>query len=206
MRYLALGDSYTIGEGVAEHERWPNQLVAMLRATHPDLEDAHIIARTAWTTDELADAIDAEKLREKFDLVTLLIGVNDQYRSRPVTSFATEFAPLLQRAIGFARKRPERVITLSIPDWGATSFAKGRDRDRIAAELDAYNQRARALTSSAGAQWVDITGVSRAMQNSPALAAPDGLHPSGSMYRRWAELVLPVATDAISATGTKRRR
>lgn len=198
MRYLALGDSYTIGEGVAAHERWPNQLVALLREREVDVEDPHLIAQTAWTTDELSDAIDAEHLRDKFDLVTLLVGVNDQYRSRPVSSFAREFGPLLLRAKGFANRRASRVIALSIPDWGATPFARGRDRALIAREIDIYNARAQELTNAAGARWVDITGITRAMQDAPELAAPDGLHPSGAMYGQWAELLLPLVLNAVA--------
>ena len=198
MRYLALGDSYTIGESVAEHERWPNQLVALLRQRDLTVEDPHLIAQTAWTTDELSDAIDAEHLRDKFDFVTLLVGVNDQYRSRPVASFASEFAPLLLRAKGFANRRPSRVIALSIPDWGATPFANGRDRKLIARDIDAYNSRAQELTAAAGAHWVDITGITRAMQDAPELVAPDGLHPSGAMYRQWAHVVEPVVLTALA--------
>lgn len=199
MRYLALGDSYTIGEGVAEQDRWPNQLVRLLRARDVDIEDPLLIACTAWTTDELSDAIDAEHLREKFDLVSLLVGVNDQYRSRPVTPFASEFESLLRRAKGFAGRRTSRVIVLSIPDWGATPFAEGRDRALIAREVDAYNARAQELATAAGARWVDITGVTRQMQHTPALAAPDGLHPSAEMYRQWAELLVPVALSVLAA-------
>ena len=198
MRYLALGDSYTIGEGIAEEDRWPHQLVRMLRSRGVDIEDPLFIARTAWTTDELSDAIDAEHLREKFDLVSLLIGVNDQYRSRPVTSFASEFESLLRRAKGFARRNASRLIALSIPDWGATPFAEGRDRVLIAGEIDAYNARAQELTEAAGARWVDITEATRQMQHVPSLAAPDGLHPSAEMYRQWAELLVPVALSALT--------
>jgi len=198
VRYLALGDSYTIGEGIAEEDRWPHQLVRMLRLQGVDIEDPLFIARTAWTTDELSDAIDAEHLREKFDLVTLLIGVNDQYRSRPVTSFASEFESLLRRAKGFARRNASRLIALSIPDWGATPFAEGRDRVLIAGEIDAYNARARELTEAAGARWVDITEATRQMQHVPSLAAPDGLHPSAEMYRQWAKLLVPVALSVLT--------
>lgn len=198
MRYLALGDSYTIGEGIADQDRWPHQLVRMLRARDVAIEDPLFIAQTAWTTDELSDAIDAEHLRDKFDLVSLLIGVNDQYRSRPVTSFATEFEVLLRRAKGFARRRASRVVALSIPDWGATPFAEGRDRALIAREIDAYNSKAQELATAAGARWVDITEATREMQHTPSLAAPDGLHPSAEMYRRWAELLMPVALSALA--------
>ena len=204
MRYLALGDSYTIGEGVADHERWPDQLVQLLRERDVNVEDPHIIARTAWTTDELSDAIDSDKPRGKYDLVTLLVGVNDQYRSRPVQSFATEFELLLRRAKGFAGRRASRVIAISIPDWGATPFAEGRDRARIARDVDAYNSRARELATATGTRWVDVTDITRRMQDSPALAAPDGLHPSGAMYRQWAELLMPVALAALRLHATAR--
>lgn len=204
MRYLALGDSYTIGEGVADHERWPNQLVRLLRERDVKIEEADIMARTAWTTDELSDAITANKPQGKYDLVTLLIGVNDQYRSRPVASFATEFGLLLRRAKGFAGRRASRVIAISIPDWGATPFATGRDRALIARNIDAYNESANALATAAGVRWVDITGITRRMQDSPALAAPDGLHPSGAMYREWAELLTPVALSALTLRATAR--
>lgn len=198
MRLLAFGDSYTIGEGVADQERWPNQLADMLRARQIDVEDPRIVARTAWTTDELADAMAAENLRGPYDLVTLLIGVNDEYRSRPVPSFASEFALLLQRCIGFAGRRAARVIAISIPDWGATPFAQGRDRALITREIDAYNVRGRELAIAAGVSWIDVTAASREMQSDTALVVADGLHPSGEMYRRWAELILPVAISALS--------
>lgn len=196
-RFLALGDSYTIGEGVAEQERWPNHFVQLLRARGVEIADPHIIARTAWTTDELSDAIDAENPKGPYDLVALLVGVNDEYRSRPVQSFATEFALLLRRAKAFAGNEKARTIAISIPDWGATPFAEGRDRALIASEVDTYNKRAAELAGAAGVRWVDITGISRDMQTDPLLVAADGLHPSGEMYRRWAELILPVALSAL---------
>jgi lysophospholipase L1-like esterase len=196
---LALGDSYTIGEGVTDPERWPNHLVRLMRGRHIGIDDPHIIARTAWTTDELSDAIDAESPRGPYDLVSLLVGVNDQYRGRPVRSFAAEFEALLRRARGLAGRRSARVIAISIPDWSASPFAEGRDRDLISREITAYNVRARELADAAGARWVDITDASRNMQHDPALIATDGLHPSGEMYRRWAELILPVAVTALTA-------
>jgi lysophospholipase L1-like esterase len=198
-RFLALGDSYTIGEGVTEAERWPNHLCAMLRAQGHQIADPVILARTAWTTDELFDAIAEAGLRGSFDLVSLLVGVNDQYRARPVAGFVSEFAHLLDRAKRFARKRSSRILVVSIPDWGATPFAEGRDRVLITREIEAYNQAARAQAEKAGANWIDVTAISRGMMTDPALVAPDRLHPSGEMYRRWAEQVLPVATGALAA-------
>jgi lysophospholipase L1-like esterase len=197
-RYLALGDSYTIGEGVSDQEAWPNQLVRLLVERGVDIGPAHIIARTAWTTDELSDAIDAERPRSPFDLVTLQIGVNDQYRSRPIPPFASEFAALLKRARGFGANRASRVIAVSIPDWSATPYAEGRDRSRIAAEIESYNQRARELAEAAKVAWVDVTEISRAMLTDPTLVAVDGLHPTGAMYKLWAERVLPVALMALN--------
>lgn len=204
MRFLALGDSYTIGEGVAESERWPNHLVRLLRARGVEIADPHIIARTAWTTDELSDAIAAEKPRGPYDLVSLLVGVNDQYRGRPVQSFDGEFAALLRRAKTFAKKRASRVIAVSIPDWGASPFAEGRNRDLISREIAIYNASARQLTDTAGARWVDVTAISRRMKHDPALIAGDGLHPSGEMYRQWAHEILPVAVAALTPEKGKR--
>jgi lysophospholipase L1-like esterase len=197
-RYLALGDSYTIGEGVTDEDCWPNQLVALLRAQDVEIGNAHIVARTAWTTDELSDAIESEGPRGPFDLVTLLIGVNDQYRSRPVSSFASEFALLLRRAKKFGRNTSARTIAISIPDWGATPFAEGRDRALIAKEIAAYNQCAQELATAAAAHWIDVTEISRAMLTDPSLVAVDGLHPTAAMYRRWAEHVLPTALQILA--------
>ncbi len=198
LRYLALGDSYTIGEGVEDQERWPTVLVAMLASRGILVGPPHYVAQTAWTTDELSDAIDAARPAGPFDLVTLLIGVNDQYRARPVTAFTGEFTVLVKRAIAFAGARPERTIVVSIPDWGATPFAAGRDRDLIGREVGAYNARAEDIARRLGAHWVDVTEASRAMLTDDTLVATDGLHPTGAMYRRWAERVAPVAERALA--------
>lgn len=198
-RFLALGDSYTFGEGVAEAERWPNQLTQLLRARQIALDDPELIARTAWTSDELSDAIAGLTTERPYDLVSLLVGVNDQYRGRAVQSFVGGFSQLLRRARTLAGRRPSRVIAISIPDWGATPFAEGRDRELIAREIDAYNERARDVTKSLGAHWVNLTDISRRMRADASLIAPDGLHPSGRMYREWAEIILPIAESVLSA-------
>jgi lysophospholipase L1-like esterase len=177
-RFLALGDSYTIGEGVTPEERWPNQL----RIGEPE-----IIARTGWTTGELSAAIDAASLQSPYDLVTLLIGVNNQYRGRGVEEYRREFAALLRRAIELAGGKPSRVIVVSIPDWGVTPFAAGRDRAAIAREIDSFNAVNRAEAWRAGARYADITPISR---QKPELVASDGLHPSGAMYAEWARAIL----------------
>ena len=194
LAYLALGDSYTIGEGVEDAGRWPVQLAARLRATGIALADPRIIATTGWTTDELAAAMDAAEPLGAWDFVSLLIGVNNQYRGRPVDDYATEFQRLLQRAVALAGGRADRVLVLSIPDWGGTpfAFASGRDRPAIAAALDAYNAAAREACATAGAAFVDITGISRA-PDTAGLLAEDGLHPSAAQYARWTDAALPVA-------------
>ena len=193
--FLALGDSYTIGESVPEADRWPVQLAQMLRKEKLDIGDPTIIAKTGWTTDELSAAIDAAKIDDKrFDLVTLLIGVNNQYRGRPGDEYREQFRALLSRAIRFARADAKHVIVLSIPDWGVTPFAEGRDRAQIAREIDRFNEIAREETERAGAHYVDVTPVSR---ESKSELAEDGLHPSGAMYTRWAALALPVARSVL---------
>lgn len=181
-RYLALGDSYTIGESVAPADRFPHQLARELGIAEPQ-----IIAKTGWTTDELNAAIDAANPRGPFDLVTLLIGVNNQYRGRDAEQYRGEFAVLLQRAIGFAGGDPKKVIVVSIPDWGVTPFAEGRDRATIASEIDRYNAVNREEAARAGANYVDITPISRG--GDPALVADDKLHPSGKQYTEWVKLI-----------------
>jgi lysophospholipase L1-like esterase len=194
LSWLALGDSYTIGEGVAEGSRWTSRLAASLRREHLPLDDPRVIARTGWTTDELAAAMDAAEPLGQWDVVTLLIGVNNQYRGRPVAQYAREFAALLARAIKLARGRSDRVLVLSIPDWGVTPFAaaEGRDRTRIAQDLDACNNAARATCALHRVAFLDITGVSRALGGAPSMLAADGLHPSAAMHAEWAALALPV--------------
>jgi lysophospholipase L1-like esterase len=189
-RFLALGDSYTIGESVAEGERWPNQLAALLRAEGMAVGDPQIIARTGWTTDELSKAIDDAGPKGPFQLVTLLIGVNNQYRGRDAAEYRRHFSELLDRAIAFAGGDPKKVIVVSIPDWGVTPFAKDRQPEKIAGEIDRFNAINREETARAKARYVDVTTVSRLRAG---LIAGDGLHPSGEMYTEWAKLVLPHA-------------
>lgn len=203
LRYLALGDSYTIGEGVPTDGRWPMQLAARLREDGRAVDPPRIVATTGWTTDELASALDAaEPLGHDWDLVSLLIGVNDQYRGRPVADYAPAFAALLDRAIGYAGGRAERVVVLAIPDWGVTPFAaaSGRDRATIAREIDAYNATAARLCAERGVAFVDIAPVSRARGDEPAMLADDGLHPSAALYAEWTHLALPAARRALSDT------
>lgn len=200
IRYLALGDSYTIGEGIDEPGRWPLQLAARLRADGLALEPPRILARTGWTTGELSAAMDAAEPLGQWDFVSLLIGVNNQYRGLPLTEYAREFEALLARAIALAGARAERVLVLSIPDWGVTPFARRELRSprRIAAELDACNATAAELCRARGIAFVDITGISRDASDAPAMLADDGLHPSAAQYARWVDAALPVARALLA--------
>ena len=198
--YVALGDSYSIGEGVEEAARWPMQLAHALRTDDIALADPRIIAMTGWTTDELATAMDEAEPLGEWDVVSLLIGVNDQYRGRDVDDYIGGFTPLLQRAIALADGRPRRVFVLSIPDWGVTPFAResGRNLQQIADELDAYNAAARTICIAHDVAFINITQVSRELGAHPNMLADDGLHPSASMYAEWTQLALPVARELLT--------
>lgn len=201
MKFLALGDSYTIGESVPETERWPVQLTALLRARGLNIDAPEIIAKTGWTTDELAAAIERANPQPPYDLVSLLIGVNNQYRGWSQDTYRAEFAALLQQAIAFAGGDPRRVIVLSIPDWGVTPFGendlRGRTPQQISAEITLFNAINREETAKAGAPYVDITPISLGAKTDPTLLAPDQLHPSGKMYGLWAEEALPIVLEAL---------
>lgn len=199
--FLALGDSYTIGEGVPESERWPVQLAARLLAEGIDVADPMIVAKTGWTTDELAAAMDAEVFAPPYALVTLLVGVNNQYRGRSLDEYRAQFLGLLHRAVDLAGGDASCVVVVSIPDWGVTPFARneGRDAREVTAQIDAFNAEARVEVERAGAHWVDVTGISRSVDAREELVA-DGLHPSGAQYTRWVEAILPVART-IARTG-----
>jgi lysophospholipase L1-like esterase len=189
-RFLALGDSYTIGEGVAPEKRWPSQLVRILGARGSTVEEPDIIAQTGWTSDELERGISARDPRGPYSLVTLLIGVNDQYRGRQLAGFRLELGRLAARAVALAGDDPRRAILISIPDWGVTPFADGRDRDAIAISIDAFNAAVRTAAARAGAHFVDITPISRAH---PRAVVADGLHPDASVHAAWADALAGTA-------------
>ena len=184
--YLALGDSYTIGEQVPFAQNFPNQTIQLLKKAGSAFYDAEIIAKTGWTTDELDAAIDAANISKPYDVVSLLIGVNNQYRGMPVKNFKIEFEHLLQRAIQFANNKPKHVFVLSIPDWGVTPFADGRDSRKIATEIDAYNTVCEASAKQFQANFINITVSQREDGNNKEFLATDGLHPSGKEYKKWA--------------------
>ncbi len=199
--YLALGDSYTIGEGVPAEGTWPFQLVAALHTRGITLNDPYIIATTGWSTDELAAAIDADPPQGPFALVSLLIGVNNQYRGRPLAEYRQQFEQLLQRAIALAGENAARVLVLSIPDWGMTPFARehGRDAATIAREIDDFNAAALACCGDYGVAFIDITPASREHGAEATMLVDDGLHPSAAMYQRWAEQAVPIAAGLLRA-------
>ena len=197
LTYLALGDSYTIGEGVDAGDRWPVRLSETLVGEGIPTWSPLIVAQTGWTTDELMDGIDQAHIDPPFDLVSLLIGVNNQYRGWDTAVFRTEFSDLLDRAETFAGNDPGRVLVLSIPDWGVTPFAEGRDRATISAEIDAFNSIKKEVTEKRGILFIDITGISRLAENDESLLAGDGLHPSGKMYWMWVEKIIPVLIQQL---------
>ncbi|MGA0557164.1 SGNH/GDSL hydrolase family protein [Larkinella sp. VNQ87] len=197
--YLALGDSYTIGESVPDADRWSVQLAGLLRKDGVDVADPDIIARTGWTTAELSEAIQKSGNQKTYGLVSLLIGVNNQYRGQDTDRYRTEVRALLQTARRFAGNSPNRVFVLSIPDWGVTPFAagSGRDRQQIAREIDAFNAVAQDECRKASIAYIDITPTSRAAAGDRSQIADDDLHFSGKQYRLWAEQALPVVKTLL---------
>ncbi|PJK12731.1 lysophospholipase [Lysobacteraceae bacterium NML120232] len=196
---LALGDSYTIGEGVAEAERWPQQLARALRSHGLEL-DVQTIARTGWSTDELAQAMAETALSNgAYHLVTLLVGVNDQYRRRALAQFASGFDHLLQRAIALARHGTRGVMVLTIPDWGMTPYARNESRDaaQVASEIDCFNAHIRTVCAAQQVALVDVTGISRRLGADTNALVADGLHPSATQYRQWCEQALPEARKIL---------
>lgn len=186
-KYLALGDSYTIGESVADDERFPAQLVKRLSAEGFDMGDPLIIAKTGWTTDELSAAIKEKNVKDTFNIVTLLIGVNNQYRGRSAEEYRGELKQLIETALRYAGGKNENVIIISIPDWGVTPFAEGRDRKKVAEEIDLFNKVKKEESDNYGIRFYDITVISR--DPDPALVAADGLHPSAKMYKMWVDKI-----------------
>jgi lysophospholipase L1-like esterase len=188
--YLALGDSYTIGEGVAEIDRYPNQTVELLKAKGLEFDKPTIIAKTGWTTDELAKGIEnAEIVGNTYDLVTLLIGVNNQYRGRPLENYESEFRTLLQDAITFAKGNSNNVVVISIPDWGVTPFAvnRGSDQAKVAKEIDEFNAAKQSIADQLGVHYIDITEEYREIGALPQMVVSDNLHPSALVYEKWAK-------------------
>ena len=199
LRYLALGDSYTIGESVPEAERWPNQLVDSLRARNAGTvwNDAAIVATTGWTTTNLSNGMDAAQVDTvPWDLVSLLIGVNNQYQGLPVDDYANEFGALLDRAVSLTGGRAERVFVVSIPDYGYTPFGAS-NQSSISAALQTFNDTCFARAQAEGIAHFNITPISQQHPEIPGLVAPDGLHPSGLQYSLWVESFVEGVQDLV---------
>ncbi len=196
--YLALGDSYTIGEGVAADKNFPNQLVSLLQEEYDiEFQTPEIIAVTGWTTDELKAGIAERDPQGPYDLVTLLIGVNNQYRGRDVQEYRTEFEALLEQAVSFAGGNYKHVIVVSIPDWGHTPFAREKevDESKVAAEIASYNEAKQAVTLAKGVRFLDITGMTKTLAQDTAYLVADQLHYSDKLYREWAECMAPLVSN-----------
>ncbi|MCY7410106.1 MAG: GDSL-type esterase/lipase family protein [Chitinophagales bacterium] len=191
---LSLGDSYTIGEKADEADRFPNQTVMMLHSKGIYFEKPKIIAATGWTTDELASAIQKENLNGNYDFVTLLIGVNNQYRGKDVENYHKEFIELLEQSIQFADGKPNHVIVLSVPDWGVTKFAEGRDRNKIASEIDAYNAVNNEESEKRKVNYINITSFTRQHAD---WVMDDGLHPDSKQYELWANEVVKIILNIL---------
>jgi lysophospholipase L1-like esterase len=179
------------------HDNFPHQLVKKLKEQKIDVADPVIIAKTGWTTDELATAIREHNLHETFSFVTLLIGVNNQYRGRDLDNYKEEFTQLLTQAIVFANGHTQNVFVVSVPDWGVTPFAEGRDRQKIAHEIDAYNAACRDISLAHKCHFTDITDSTRHNGANTLFLAADGLHPSGKEYEIWATRLAPLVVKAL---------
>jgi lysophospholipase L1-like esterase len=196
--YLALGDSYTIGEQVVSEENFPHQTVSLLNEKfNLKVAAPKIIAVTGWTTDELNAAIKEENIQESFDFVTLLIGVNNQYRGRDIENYKEEFTDLLNQAIAFAKGNPDHVFVLSIPDWGVTPFAEGKDRSDIAQKIDQYNNANKTITEAHKCHYLDITASTRKNGVDETFLTPDKLHYAAKEYRQWAESLAPLIANTL---------
>lgn len=192
-KYLALGDSYTIGESVAENERWPNQLTETLTMSGRPVSKPTIIATTGWRTDNLANAITIAKLKEEYDIVSLLIGVNNQYQGKPMERYATELESLLNTSIRLAKGKKQNVFVVSIPDYGFTPFGL-QNKEKISKEIDLFNDTAKKTCDRLQVKYINITDISREGLNDPSLVATDNLHPSGKMYSLWTKRIAEALT------------
>ena len=198
IKYLALGDSYTIGENVKPQQSIPYQLSSKLRKNGYNMEDPVIIAKSGWTTGNLLSSIESYNPNIKFDVVTLLIGVNNQFQGRNIEQYRSEFKIILNKSIKFADNSNKNVIVFSIPDWGVTPFADGLDRKKISQEIDKFNEVNREESKKAGVYYINVTSISRKAAFDPTLLAADGLHPSDKMYKIWVDITYPIVIKLLS--------
>lgn len=191
---LALGDSYTIGEGVNEDQIWPNQFIKVAYENGVDFSSPRIIAETGWKSYDLINAIESSNFEKKYDYVSLLIGVNNQFNSRPVNEFENDLDKLLIK-INNLKKKSGSVLIISIPDWGSSPYGVGFDRNEISNEINTFNNSLKSFANTNGLNYVDVTEISRRAINEPNLIAIDNLHPSGIMYLEWAKKIFQVWID-----------
>jgi lysophospholipase L1-like esterase len=198
--YLALGDYYVLGEGIDEHERWPIQLEAALRGHEYHINYPYFVANKTWTVDQLTARLNEEEFDKHYDLITIQIGVNDEFKKKSVAQFAKDFQALLEKVVTLTGGKHGRIVVLGIPDWSATPFARSKKSDQldaIAESIDKYNQVIKKETIAIGAHYVDITDLSKKAATNPGLTSADGLHPSGVMYKSWVDKMYPVILQAL---------
>ena len=191
---LALGDSYTIGEGVDEDQRWPNQFIQVAYENGVDFISSRIIAETGWKSNDLINAIESSNFDKKYDYISLLIGVNNQFNSKPVNEFKKDLDKLLIK-INNLKKKDGSVLIISIPDWGSSPYGENMDRNQISTEINTFNNSLKSFANNNGLDYVDVTEISRRAINEPNLIAVDNLHPSGIMYLEWAKKIFQVWID-----------
>ena len=192
--FLALGDSYTIGESVEENERWPNQFIDYAQEYNVYFENPKIIAETGWKSNDLIDAIKSTNFDKKYDYISLLIGVNNQFNSRPIDEFNEDLNKLLNE-INYLRKASSSIIIISIPDWGYTPFGEGYNRSQISNEINQFNNVLKRFATNNDFNFVDVTEISRKAISETDLIANDNLHPSGLMYSEWVEKIFQIWID-----------
>lgn len=196
-KYIALGDSYTIGQDVATDQRFPAQTVAILRQLNISVNDPQYIANTGWTTENLNSSLNQQDPQGPYDVVTLLIGVNDQYQRMDTGGYRTRFTQLLLKSLQLAGNDHKHVFILSIPDYSVTPFVHQSDKARVRREIDLFNLVNKDVAQKNNVNYLDITPSSREAENDRSLIANDGLHPSGKEYKKWAEMLAPMIKEKL---------
>ena len=191
-KFLALGDSYTIGQSVEVNERWPVQFLKELKATTNVIDTLQIIAQTGWRVDQLKEAMNSSDLEPPYGIVSLLIGVNNQYQGQNANDFRPEFIEMLEKSLKLVNNRKERFFVISIPDWGASPYGFGFDRAKVSKEINEFNSVVKEESEKRGLRYFNITTISRRALIDRTLIASDGLHPSGKMYKLWVDKIIPI--------------
>ena len=191
-KFLALGDSYTIGQSVEVNERWPVQFLKELKATTNVIDTLQIIAQTGWRVDQLKEAMNSSDLEPPYGIVSLLIGVNNQYQGQNANDFRPEFIEILEKSLKLVENRTERLFVISIPDWGASPYGFGFDRAKVSKEINEFNSVVKEESEKRGLRYFNITTISRRALIDRTLIASDGLHPSGKMYKLWVDKIIPI--------------